>query len=98
MTVTRSLAPLTIELVLRSVEIESGRNPSLTIGTATRQVKLAAPWPTSKITPRLRPSNRAGIGVPRRGPAHPAGRNRHVCRCLRDGVSWRGVRRAISPG
>ena len=29
-------------LACRSVEIESGRNPSLMIGTATRQAKLAA--------------------------------------------------------
>ena len=64
MTVSMSLAPVTMELVLRSVEIESGRSPSLMMGTATRQVKLAAPWPTSKITPRRRPSNSAGLACP----------------------------------
>ena len=44
-----------------SVEIESGRKPSLMMGTATRQVKLPDPCPTSKITPRLRPSFKAGL-------------------------------------
>lgn len=43
----------------KSVEIESGRKPSWMIGTAIRQTKLPPPWPTSKITPRFRPSNRA---------------------------------------
>jgi hypothetical protein len=45
----------------RSVEIESGRNPSWMIDTAIRQVKLPEPCPTSKITPRLRPSISAGF-------------------------------------
>lgn len=41
----------------RSVEIESGRKPCRTAGTATRHAKLLPPWPTSKITPRSRPAN-----------------------------------------
>ena len=48
----------------RSVEMESGRKPSLIAGTAIRQAKLPPPWPTSKITPRLRPSYMPGFTLP----------------------------------
>src|SRR5436853_353366 len=34
--------------------MESGTKPCLTAGTALRNQKLPAPWPTSKITPRAR--------------------------------------------
>ena len=46
------------------VEMVSGQKPSATIGTATRQAKLAPPWPTSKRTPRVRPSDRAALARP----------------------------------
>ena len=49
----------------RSVEIESGKKPALTIGTAMRHRKLPPPCPTSKMTPRLRASMNAWIRVRR---------------------------------
>ena len=45
--------------------MESGRNPSFIAGTAIRQAKLPPPWPTSKITPRLRPSHMPGFTLAR---------------------------------
>ena len=48
----------------RSVEIESGAKPSFMAGTAIRQAKLPPPWPTSKMTPRLRPSIMPALTCP----------------------------------
>ena len=48
--------------VCRSVEIESGTKPAFISGTAVAYRKLVPPWPTSKITPRLRPSIIAALG------------------------------------
>ena len=56
MTLSWSFMPAFIEPMCRSVEITSGRKPSFTSGVATYQAKLPPPWPTSKSTPRLRPS------------------------------------------
>ena len=64
MTLSMSFMPAFMLLMCRSVEIESGMKPAFTIGTATRQAKLPPPWPTSKITPRLRPSTMPGFGLP----------------------------------
>ena len=54
MTLSMSFIPAFMLATCRSVEIESGRKPAFTIGTATRQRKLPAPWPTSKMTPLSR--------------------------------------------
>src|SRR6266478_3811901 len=50
--------------VCRSVDIESGINPCLTAGTALRNQKLPAPWPTSKLTLLARASARMGLILP----------------------------------
>ena len=48
----------------KSVDMESGTNPCLTAGTALRNQKLPAPWPTSKITPRARACCMMGLSFP----------------------------------
>ena len=53
MTVIMSITgPLTLP-VCRSVEMESGMKPLRSAGTAVRNQKLPAPWPTSKMMPRF---------------------------------------------
>ncbi len=64
MTLSMSFMPAFMLPMCRSVEIESGRKPSFTAGTAMRQAKLPPPWPTSKMTPRLRPAQRPGFTRP----------------------------------
>ena len=64
MTLSMSFMPAFMLLMCRSVEIESGTKPAFTIGIATRHAKLPPPWPTSKITPRFRPSIMPGFGLP----------------------------------
>jgi WD40 repeat protein len=49
--------PLTLR-TCRSVEMVSGMKPCSMAGAALRNQKLLAPWPRSKITPRLRAANR----------------------------------------
>ena len=61
MTFSMSFMPAFMLPMCRSVEIESGRKPSLMSGTATRHAKLPPPWPTSKMMPRLRPSISARV-------------------------------------
>ena len=63
-TFSMSFMPAFMLPMCRSVEIESGRKPSFTSGTATYQAKLPPPWPTSKMTPRLRPSTMPGLAWP----------------------------------
>ncbi len=48
-----SFMPPLMLATCRSVEMTSGRNPSLMAGTAMRHAKLVAPWPTSNRTPRF---------------------------------------------
>ena len=57
-TFVMSFMPVFMLVICRSVEMESGVKPCFTAGIAWRQEKLPPPWPTSKITPRLRASNR----------------------------------------
>ena len=64
MTLSMSFMPAFMLLMCKSVEIESGMKPAFTIGIAMPQLKLPPPWPTSKITPRLRPSTMPGFGLP----------------------------------
>ena len=93
----QSLAPATMESVLRSVEIESGSNPSLMIGTATRQVKLAAAVADVEDHAALAALEQSRDWRARRGPARRAARNTRACRCLRGGASSSGVPPATSP-
>ena len=62
-TLSMSFMPAFMLPMCRSVEIESGRKPAFIAGTATPQEKLPPPWPTSNITPRLRPSIMPGFDV-----------------------------------
>ena len=50
--------------VCRSVLMTSGKKPCLVAGTAWRHRKLPPPWPTSKITPRLRAAMTYGSTCP----------------------------------
>ena len=50
--------------VCRSVLITSGKKPCLVAGTAWRHRKLPPPWPTSKITPRLRAASDVRLDLP----------------------------------
>ena len=63
-TFSMSFIPAFMLPMCRSVEMESGGKPSFMDGTAMRQAKLPPPWPTSKITPRLRPSTMPGLTWP----------------------------------
>src|SRR5262249_18838469 len=63
-TLSMSFIPAFMLPIWRSVEMESGRNPSFIAGTAIRHKKLPPPWPTSKITPRFLASQSAGFTLP----------------------------------
>ena len=62
MTLSMSFMPAFMLLSCRSVEIESGMKPAFISGIAQLHMKLPPPWPTSKMTPRLRPSIIALLG------------------------------------
>jgi hypothetical protein len=64
MTLSMSFMPAFMLPACRSVEMVSGQKPSAVIGAATRHVKLALPWPTSKRTPRVRPSDSPELARP----------------------------------
>jgi hypothetical protein len=77
--------------VWRSVEIVSGVKPAFISGTAVDHRKLVPPWPTSKETPRFRPSIIAALGALLRYPARLDSRRTCACRCRRHEVSGEEV-------
>ena len=64
MTLSMSFIPAFMLPMCRSVEIVSGTNCSFIAGAAMRQAKLPPPCPTSKSTPRFRPSQSPGLTCP----------------------------------
>ena len=81
MTLSMSFIPAFMLLVWRSVEMESGTKPAFMSGTAVAHLKLVPPWPTSKKTPRARPSIIALLGPLSPDPARRGGRRTCACRC-----------------
>ena len=82
----------------RSVEIESGRKPSLTAGTAIAPGEAAAAVADVEDHAALAPLQQRRVHVARRRPARRAGRSRRGCRCRRAAASSSPARPAGRSG